>query len=286
MKLIVIAGPTSSGKSDLAVKLAKKINGEIISADSRQVYKGLDIGTGKISKKEMKGVPHYMLSITSPLRKFSVEQYKRGAEKAIKQITKKGKIPILVGGSGQYIDAVVYNQSFPTVKANVKLRAKLEKKSLKELQKMLEEKDPERFSNIDTKNKVRLVRALEIVDALGKVPKQKKNKSPYDLTYIGLKVSKEELEKKICKRFAKRFNTGLLDEVKKLRKTLSWKRLESLGLEYRLAAGFLQGKLVEEDMQKLMIRENIKYAKRQMTWFKKNKDIVWLKNTEVIKKVA
>jgi tRNA dimethylallyltransferase len=164
-KILVILGQTAVGKSNLAVRLAKKFNGEIISADSRQVYKGLDIGTGKITKKEMGDVPHFLLDVVSPKRKFSVSQYKKLADKAIKHILGKHKTPIIVGGTGFYIQAIVDNLVLPEVKPDLKLRKKLEKKSTEELVKILKKLDSERAREIDTKNPRRLIRAIEIARA-------------------------------------------------------------------------------------------------------------------------
>ena len=166
-KIIVVLGQTASGKSEFAVKLAKKFNppvgGEIISADSRQVYKGLDIGSGKIIKKEMKGVPHHLLDITSPKRTFTVYQYQKLAKKALKDIIKRGKIPIICGGTGLYIDSIIYGIKFPEVPPNPKLRKKLEKRTTEELFKQLQKLDPRRAQNIDKYNRRRLIRALEII---------------------------------------------------------------------------------------------------------------------------
>ena len=157
-KILVIVGPTASGKSDLAVKLAKKLNGEVISADSRQVYKGLDIGTGKISRKEMRGVPHHMLDVADPRKQFSVDLYKKMAEEELRYIDERGKLPIIVGGTGFYIDAVAGGVVLPDVPPNKKLRAILGKKSNAALFKMLKKRDPKRAKMIDANNKVRLIR--------------------------------------------------------------------------------------------------------------------------------
>ncbi|MBI4708741.1 MAG: tRNA (adenosine(37)-N6)-dimethylallyltransferase MiaA [Candidatus Portnoybacteria bacterium] len=167
-KLIIVLGPTASGKSDLAVSLAKKINGEVISADSRQVYKGLDIGSGKITKEEMQGIPHCLLGVADPKRRFSVAQYKKLAQVAIKKIQRQGKIPIICGGTGFYIQAVVDNIALPEVKPDWKLRKQLEKFNTDELFKKLKKLDPRRSRNIDSHNQRRLIRALEIVIKSGK----------------------------------------------------------------------------------------------------------------------
>lgn len=283
-KIIVILGQTATGKSDLAVKIAKKIGGEIISADSRQVYKGLDLGTGKITRKEMQGIPHYLLNVANAKNKFSVAEYKKLADKKIKEIIALGKIPIICGGTGFYIDAVVKNMIFPEIPPNNKLRKNLEKKSTLELYKMLKKIDTRRAKNIDPKNKVRLIRAIEIAKVLGKVPKLKSDTnsavaesvSRYEFIKIGLYLPAEKLKEKINNRLLKRMEVGMMKEMQKLhRQGLSWKRMEELGLEYRYFALYLQKKLTKEKMLEKLSSEIYKYAKRQITWFKRDKEIKW-----------
>ena len=282
-KIIVVLGPTASGKSDLAVELAKKFNGEIISADSRQVYKGMDLGTGKIKKKEMRGVPHHLLDICSPKKVFTVVEYKRLADKAIKDILKRGKLPIICGGTGFYIDTVISGQSFPEVLANPKLRQELGVKSQEELLKMLQKLDPERAKTIDTKNKVRLVRAIEIAKTIGKVPATK-NAIVYDSICIGIKWSKEELNERIYARIIYRMKDGMIKEIQNLHEAgITWKRMFTLGLEYRYISLFLQGKLTKEEMIENLYTKTCQFKKRQMTWFKRNEDIVWVEPKEFVK---
>lgn len=268
-RLIVVCGPTATGKSDYAVALAKKINGEIISTDSRQVYKGLDIGSGKVTKKEMKGVPHHLLDVANPSRAFSVAHYKKLVDKAIKDILKKDKTPIMVGGTGFYIDAVVYDQQLPEVPPNKTLRKKLQKLSLAELQKQLQKLDMERYENIDIHNAVRLIRAIEIATALGSVPKT--NRTPkYEVEWIYLDFPDDILKKRIHDRLTKRMKQGMVKEVEQLHDNgLSWKRLEALGLEYRFVAEYLQNKLSKQMMLTQLETAIWQYAKRQRTWFKK-----------------
>jgi tRNA dimethylallyltransferase len=263
--IIVILGQTATGKSALAVKLAKKINGEIISADSRQVYKGLDIGTGKITKKEMQDVPHHLLDVATPKKKFSVTEYQKKAIYAMAEILKNGKTPILVGGTGFYIEAITKGVIFPEVPPNFKLRKQLEKKSAPELFKILKKLDSRRAKSIDAKNKVRLVRAIEIGKALGKVPSLKAEKPKYKFIKIGLYLPNDKLEKKVKARVKKMFKEGLLKEIKRLKKSgVSYKRLQELGFEYF------------NPTEEKVTKETIKYAKRQMTWFKRDKEIRWL----------
>lgn len=277
-KVVVILGPTATGKSDFAVEIAKKINGEIISADSRQVYVGLDIGSGKITKKEMKGVPHHLLDVANPKKVLSVAEYKKLADKKIEEIISRGKIPIIVGGTGFYIDAVINDSQLPEVKPNKNLRKELEKLNSEKLFKKLQKLDPRRAKEIDAKNPVRLIRAIEIAKELGKVPKLKTNPK-YNTINIGLDFPDDELKERIEKRLISRFKNGMLDEAKKLHKEgVSWKRMEELGLEYRYMAKFLQGKITEKEMVEKLNSEIWKYAKRQRTWFKRDKNIIWIKN--------
>jgi len=276
-KIIVIVGPTASGKSDLAVKLAKRFNGEIISADSRQVYKGMDIGTGKITKKEMKGVKHYLLDVASPKRRFTVFQYQKLALRAIEKILKKGKIPIICGGTGFYIQALIDGILLPNVPPDWELRKRLEKKSAAQLYKILKKLDPQRAKTIEKKNPRRLIRAIEIAKRVGRVPPLKKQPLSYPVLMLGIKKTKEELKKLIKKRLLKRFKKGMVDEVKKLRKQgVSWKRLEEFGLEYRWIAYFLQNKIDFSEMVEKLQKDIEDFARRQMVWWKKDKRVFWI----------
>jgi len=287
LKLIVILGPTASGKTDLAIKLARKFNGEIISADSRQVYRGMDIGTAKIKKKEMKGVPHYLLDVASPKRRFTVAQYRKLALEAINKILRKGKNPFLVGGTGFYIQAVVDGIIIPEVPPDWKLRKKLEKKSVKELYQILKKLDPQRAKTIENENPRRLIRAIEIVKKIGRVPILRKKPLPYPVLMIGVKKTKKELEKKIRKRFFEWLKRGLIKEVKNLRKMgLSFKRIEDFGIHYRVVAKYLQKRLNYKEMIENSIKEIKNYAKRQMTWFKKDERIHWIKNYKEAEKLV
>jgi tRNA dimethylallyltransferase len=264
-KVIVILGQTATGKSHLAVKIAKKIGGEIISADSRQVYKGLDIGTGKITKKEMLGIRHHLLDVANPKNKFSVAEYKNLAEEQIKNIFNRGKTPIICGGTGFYIDAVTKGIVFPEVPPNAKLRKVLDKKTVKELFNILKKSDKMRAKSIDRNNKVRLIRAIEIAKHLGKVPKISTVPPLYKFIKIGLFLHPDKLKKKVEKRVKQMFDKGLPKEIKKLRKQgVSDKRLSELGFEY------------DRPTPDKVISETLKYAKRQMTWFKRDKEIKWL----------
>ena len=287
-KLIVILGPTASGKSGLAVKLAKKFNGEIISADSRQVYRGMDIGTGKVTKKEMEGIFHYLLDVVSPKRRFTVFQYRKLAINAINKILKKGKIPVLCGGTGFYIQAVVDGILIPEVPPDWKLRKKLEKKSLKELFFQLKKLDPKRAKKIDKKNPRRLIRALEVIIKTKKpIPALKKKPLPYPVLMLGIKKDFQTLKKLIKGRLLKRLKRGMIAEVKRLKKSgVSWKRLEDFGLEYRWITKFLQKKISFLEMKKELQKDIEHFAKRQMNWFKRDQKIRWVKNYKEAEKLV
>lgn len=303
-KILVILGPTASGKSGIAIKLAKKLNGEIISADSRQIYKGMEINSGAvpISRQAMpatdksvdtstvtisSGIPHYFISIAEPTEKYSVVKFKKKAEKIIADILLRGKLPIICGGTGFWIKAIVDNVIFPEVKPNWKLREKLDKKNIEELSAKLKKIDPARAKTIDAKNKIRLIRALEICKAIGKVPTQTNSNKTKDWEFlqIGIKQAKEKLHKRIKLNIKKRMQQGMISEIEKLHKNLSWEKIESFGLSFKLIPQYLHGKISsqEELKEKIYLVEK-KYAKRQMTWFKKDKNILWLKNYSHIKK--
>ncbi|MFC1720963.1 tRNA (adenosine(37)-N6)-dimethylallyltransferase MiaA [Patescibacteria group bacterium] len=308
-KIIVIVGTTSSGKSDLAVEIAKKFDGEVISADSRQVYRDLDIGTGKITKQEMKGVPHHLLDVASPRRPFTAAQFKKKGEKALRDIIKRGKLPIIAGGTGFYIDALLGSSDLPEVPPNPKLRTRLEKKSAPELFAELKTLDPRRAEDIDPHNPRRLIRAIEIASALGAVPNLSAGDSgKYDVLWIGLELDKETLIEKIARRNeqmmfpiyprAKRLvvnrnagkqsrvvKKGLVAEVKKLREqNISWKRINELGFEYKFIVQVIKGEIPKEEALQKMNTETWHYAKRQKNWFKRNEKIKWF-GSEDVKKI-
>jgi len=286
-KLIVILGPTASGKTELSIKLAKKFNGEIINADSRQIYKWLDIGTAKPTEKEKMGIPHHLFDIANPKRHFTVGQYQRLAKKVIEKIQKRGKIPFLVGGSWFYIRAVVDGIVIPQVPPDWKLRKELERKTPKELYRILKNLDPERAKTIEKENPRRLIRAIEICKKIGKVPPLKFEPLPYPVLMIGIKREKKELERRIKKRFFEWLKRGLIYEVIKIRqKGISFKRIEEFGLQYREIARYLQGKISEKEMIENSIKENIKYAKKQMSWLKKDKRIHWILNYKAAEKLV
>jgi len=271
-KIIVVLGPTASGKSDLAVKIALRlrsgqarklgINGaEIISADSRQVYKDMNIGTGKITQKEMKGIKHHLLDIVSPKKVFTAVDFKEKAEKAIQEILEKGKIPIICGGTGFYIHALLGDIKIPKIKPDWKLRKELEKKTTEELFKMLPA--GKRAQNIDRKNKRRLIRAIEIATSTSKSDFDvlSTSKSDFDVLWLGIKCDDKKLKKKIGKRVDKMIKSGLEKEVKKLVKKYGWTKVFKNTIGYQ--------EYQTKDSAKNIKLHSIQYAKRQMTWFRK-----------------
>lgn len=279
--VIVILGATSTGKSDFAVGLAKKlqqesITAEIISADSRQVYKGLDLLSGKITEKEMHGIHHHMLDVVNPKKTYTVSDYVTHAKKATDGIIKRGHLPIIVGGTGFYIDALVNGIVLPEVPPNIALRKKLEQKTAEELFILLKKKDSARAKTIDPKNKVRLIRALEIIESIGKVPKQK-DKPQYNTLKIGLTIHDEVLRQRIKTRLEKRVKQGMLREAQKLHENgLSYKKMESLGLECKYSALYLQKKITKQELATQLETAIWQYARRQKTWFKRDKSIEWV----------
>jgi len=292
-KIIVILGPTAAGKSNLAVKIGRRFNGEIISADSRQVYKGMNLGAGKITRKEMQGIPHYLLDVANPRTRFSVAKYRKLALAAMGKIFKKNKIPVICGGTGFYLQAIIDGVLIPEVRPDWKLRQKLTKKTTRELYQILKKLDPKRASNIDKNNPRRLIRAIEIVLKTKKpVPAFQKNPLAYPVLIIGIKKSLPELKKLISQRLLKRLKQGMVVEVKNLKRSgLSWKRLEEFGLEYRWLARYLQNKISYREMIEGLQKDIEHFAKRQLTWFtrqnfaeqnlggfKKDRRIQWVKN--------
>ncbi|MEY2664222.1 MAG: tRNA delta(2)-isopentenylpyrophosphate transferase, tRNA dimethylallyltransferase [Candidatus Parcubacteria bacterium] len=306
-KILVILGPTASGKSGLAVELALRFNGEVISADSRQVYTGLDIGTGKITQAEMKGVPHHLLDVADPsTERYTVSDWKMAAEKAVQDILSRGtpeqpKLPVICGGTGFYIDALLCNTDFPDVPHNEQLQKSLEKKEPAELVEILAQLDAERAANIDPKNRRRLIRAIEIATALGKVPEVTlKERTDWDILKIAIDTPTEVLRKKITDRLIARIDAGMIEEGIRLhtgtntdttttpRAPLSYERMDELGLEYRYIAELMQSKLSRIKFVEILGAKIWQYSRRQMTWFRRDKTINWfsLKNTAEIEKAV
>ena len=276
-KIIVIVGPTASGKTSLSIQLAKTYHGEIISADSRQVYRGLNIGTGKVTTKEMDGVPHHLLDVADPNDTYTVADYVRDADDAITHIISRDKIPVIVGGTFLYIDTLLGKITTPDVPPNETFRKELETFSNEDLVARLKALDPERHAHIDIHNRRRLIRALEIVEARGSVPKQKPIQR-YTALILGIDIEKEALHAHIHTRLLSRMEEGMLNEAITLHENgLSYERMEDLGLEYRYLARYLQNKITYEVMLSEIETKSIQYAKRQMTWLKRDKSIIWIK---------
>lgn len=300
-KLIVILGPTASGKTELSLKLAKKFGGEIINADSRTIYKELDIGTDKPlqsknekvkskkgkQKKEyiVKEVPHHLIDFLEPLKIFSVAEYQKLASKKIKEIQAKGKIPFLVGGSPLYIDSVIYEYKIPKVKPDYKLREKLEKESEESLVSKLERINPEALELVDLKNKRRVIRALEIVLKSKKSLRPAVRSLSKNILVLGIKTDREKLYKKINQRVELMMKKGLIKEVENLVKKYSKEAPALSGIGYRQIVEYLQGKTSSSEALELVKRDSRRFAKRQLTWFRRNKNIKWVSNQKQAEKL-
>lgn len=263
--ILIVAGPTSSGKSDLAVQLAVERNGEVISADSRQVYKGLDIGTGKITHSEMLGVIHHCLDIADPRDDFSVFDWVREAEKSIKEILSKNKLPIICGGTGMYIDALVYG--LPDTPARGKdFEEKYKNKTDEEI--LIEIKSINHdFESKSNGNRRRLLRELEILQTIGTIPKRKRD-AQYDVEWIIIDKTKDEFLERIKLRTERRID-GIITETGNLLKSISKEKLASIGIEYKETINYLENKISREELIQNIITKSWQYAKRQITWNKK-----------------
>ena len=300
-KLIVVLGPTASGKTELSLKLAKKFGGEIINADSRTIYKELDIGTDKPlqsknekvkskkgkQKKEyiVKEVPHHLIDFLEPLKIFSVAKYQKLASKKIKEIQAKGKIPFLVGGSPLYIDSVIYEYKIPKVKPDYKLREKLEKESEESLVSKLERINPEALESVDLKNKRRVIRAFEIVLKSKKSLRPAVRSLSKNILVLGIKTDREKLYKKINQRVELMIKKGLIKEVENLVKKYGNEAPALSGIGYRQIVEYLQGETSSSEALELVKRDSRRFAKRQLTWFRRNKNIKWVSNQKQAEKL-
>lgn len=275
-KIIVIVGPTASGKTGLAIELAKRFNGEVVSADSRQVYRGLDIGSAKVTKEEMGGVPHHLLDIADPKEAYTAADFKRDAKIAVDDILARGKLPIICGGTFFYIDALLEKVSLPEVEPDAELRAELQEKSAAELIGILEKLDPERAKSVEKENPRRLIRAIEIARSLGYVPEPEIRECPYDVLAIGLIVDMETHGEVLKARILERLNAGMKEEVERLlNEGVTHERLEKFGLEYRYLSRYLRGLLPFDAMVEELTVKSRQFAKRQMTWLKRDPEIKW-----------
>ena len=290
-KVIVICGPTASGKTALSIELAKKINGEIVSADSMQIYKDMDIGTAKPTRQEMGEIKHYLLDFVSPEDRYSVAQYKQDAKKAIKEIINKGKTPIIVGGTGLYVDSLIYEIEYNDIKLDEEYRKKLEKiaeeQGLEELYKKAVEIDPEAMKKISQNDKKRIMRVLEIYHSTGKTKTEqekesRKNPVEYDYRVFAINWDREILYQRINKRVDIMVEQGLIEEVKEILNKYDKFPTAMQGLGYKEVVDYLNGIYTKEEMIEKIKLETRRYAKRQLTWFRKNKQTIWLDGTNDI----
>lgn len=284
-EVYVIGGPTASGKSKLAVELAKKINGEIISADSMQIYKEMNIGTAKITKEEMQGIKHYLIDIVSPNERYSVSNFKKDAELAIEEILKKGKTPIIVGGTGLYIDSLIYGIEFQDEEIDTEYREKLNKiaenEGLEKLYNKAKEIDPEAMKKISINDKKRIIRVLEIYHKTGKTKtkqeiESRKKELKYNFKVFAIDMDREKLYSRIEKRVDMMVDEGLIGEVKGILEKYNQFPTAMQGLGYKETVEYLQNKISKEEMIEKIKKETRHYAKRQLTWFRKNKTTIWL----------
>lgn len=292
-KVIIICGPTASGKTSLSIELAKKINGEIISCDSMQIYKEMDIGTAKPVVEEMQGIKHHLLDFVSPDERYSVADFKRDCKKAIKEIISQGKMPIIVGGTGLYVDSLIYEIEYPKIEFDEKYRIELEERVKKEgLEKLYEEAqkiDPEAIQKISQNDQKRILRILEIYHATGKnkteqEKESRKNPVEYDYHIYALDWDREKLYERINKRVDIMIKKGLVEEVEKIYKKYSKFPTAMQGLGYKEVVEYLEQNYTKEEMVEKIKMESRRYAKRQLTWFRKNKQTIWLNGEETIEK--
>lgn len=271
--LLVIVGPTASGKSDLAMRIAKEYNGELICADSRTVYKGMDIGTAKPSLQDQKAVRHHLLDVVEPGQAFTAADFKHLALQAIADITDRDKLPIIVGGTGLYIDAVLFDYQFGTL-ADKSKRRELEFLSIDELQNICRDNNIE--IPINSRNKRHLIRAIE----LGGLPKRQTVMRPNTLV-VGISTNREVLRSRIEKRAHSMVAEGITDEIKRLGEIYGWDSEAMTGNIYRIFKGFIEGVKSESEALEEFVRSDMSLAKRQMTWFKRNPHIVWGNTSEL-----
>lgn len=265
--IVCVIGPTASGKTAAAVALAKERNGEVISVDSRQVYRTLDIGTEKVMLEEMRDIPHHLIDIRDPEESYSAGDFVTDATRLIEEIRSRGKTPILAGGTHFYFDALL-NGLPAEVAPNPVLRAELETKSDEDLLEEIEERDPERAAELDPKNRRRLIRALEILATYDTVPRRTRNEE-YEVEWHVMLPPRDELRKKIVKRLEAALSRGLIEEVQKTRERVGDDRLNELGLEYRIVGEYLRGERDEASLLPALSAKLFQYARRQEAWIKK-----------------
>lgn len=298
--VIVIAGPTASGKTALSIKLAKELNGEIISCDSMQIYKEMDIGTAKVTKEEAEGIKHYLIDIVSPNERYTVSNFKKDSKNAIKEILNKGKTPIIVGGTGLYVDSLIYEIEYQDMEFDINYRNELMEKAetnegLKELYEQAKTIDSKAMEKISSNDKKRIIRVLEIYKATGKTKTEleilsRQKEVEYNYKVFVVNMDREKLYNRIDKRVDIMIENGLVEEVEKIYNKYNEFPTAMQGLGYKEVVEYLQGKINKEEMIKKIKKESRHYAKRQLTWFRKDKNFIWLnsedgieKNIEIIK---
>lgn len=289
-KVIVIGGPTASGKTALSIELAKKINGEIVSADSMQIYQEMNIGTAKPSEEEKQNIPHYMLDFVKPDERYSVADYKKDAKKAIRKILSKGKKPIVVGGTGLYIDSLIYEIEYPEIEMDLSYRKELEElikkeglEYLYERAKQIDEKAMEKISPNDQK---RILRVLEIYHQTGKtkteLEKESRKEPEFDYKMFAIEMERKILYDRINQRVDKMLQNGLVQEVETIYQRYQEFPTAMQALGYKEVVEYLDGKVSKEEMIEKIKMESRRYAKRQLTWFRKNKETKWLNGQDSI----
>lgn len=284
-KIVVICGPTASGKTALSIELAKRINGEIISSDSMQIYKDMDIGTAKPTTEEMQGIKHYLQDFVEPNKRYSVADFKKDAEKAIEEILENGKVPIIVGGTGLYVDSLIYGIEYQDIKFDEQYRKELENRVVREgLESLYNEAkkiDLQAMEKISSNDQKRILRVLEIYKATGKnkteqEAESRKNGVKYDYKVFAINMDREKLYERINKRVDIMIEQGLIQEVQNLLKKYDEFPTAMQGLGYKEVVEYLQGNISKEEMIEKIKMETRRYAKRQITWFKKNKQTIWI----------
>lgn len=282
-KVIVIVGPTAVGKTELSIALAKKLDGEVISADSMQIYKGMDIGTAKPSKDERRKLVHHMIDIKDPWEEYSVALYKEKAQEKLLDVIDRGKVPIVVGGTGLYVNALIYDYSFDELPRDVDYRKKLKERALEEgihvLYRDLQEKDLEAAKKIHPNDKKRIIRALEVIHLTGEpFSKYRKDRSesPYNSSMVGLIMNREELYRKIEERVDKMIQMGLVEETRDLLKSGCKPGMTSMqALGYKEIILYLKGELSFKEAVNMIKKNTKRFAKRQLSWFKRDPNIYW-----------
>lgn len=284
-KVIVICGPTASGKTALSIQLAQKVNGEIVSADSMQIYKDMNIGSAKPTKEEMQGITHYMIDFVSPEDRYSVAEYKKQATLAIEEILKKGKVPIIVGGTGLYVDSLIYEIEYQDMEFDKEYREKLEKiarqEGLERLYDMAVKIDSEAMKIISPNDKKRIFRVLEIYHQTGKTKTEQEKESrkcevKYDYRVFAINMDRQILYDRINKRVDIMVEQGLIEEVKNILKKYKYYPTAMQALGYKEIKEYLEGNISKEEAIEKIKQETRRYAKRQLTWFRKNKQTIWL----------